>query len=71
VEKEVERLRAALKPFAEVSLPGNWPPGCVLTWNQDDVTPHRALPSYLSIDAQGGPTIGDYRRARKAMGGGE
>lgn len=74
--EEVKRLHAALKPFADVSLPDNWPAGCVLTWyDPSDLEQprgkHRTVASYLHIDAQGAPTIGDYRRAREAKGGGE
>lgn len=66
---EVESLRAALAPFAAVRLPDSWPGGCVVDWREGEGSGGRyAYAGYLDIDARGGPTVDDYRRARSAGG---
>ena len=70
--RRVAELEAALKPFAAVRLPDSWPAGCVVDWRENvGRDGHRfASASYLDIDAQGGPTVADYRAARQALAGG-
>lgn len=67
----IERLREALRPFARVAIPHNWPGDCVLAWHDRwaelGQTKHSAFISYLHVEAQGGPTIEDYRKARAAL----
>jgi anti-sigma factor RsiW len=65
----VAELEGALRPFASVGVPPNWPGECVLTWEAwpdsrpGHVGTYYAAGSYLVASAQGGPTIADFRRA--------
>ena len=73
---ERDALATALAPFAAVRLPDSWPAKCVVDWREGVGNDgHRfASASYLGIDAQGGPTVADYRAAAlagRAGGGGE
>ena len=65
---ERDALAAALAPFAAVRLPDSWPAECVVDWRESVGNDgHRfAAASYLGIDAQGGPTVADYRAAALA-----
>lgn len=77
LQKRIKELQAALRPFASVTLPDNWPGNCVLTWQdyafdtpeQPQISFHDAYANYLHHEAQGGPTIADYRRAMEALEG--
>jgi len=58
--KEIERLREALKPFADV-VKGNW-----------DEQPDTMPMSYgFGVDKRFDLTLGDFRKARAALNGDE
>lgn len=68
----VGELERALQPFADVWVPDSWPERCVVDWRErraNDGSHSYASASYLDVDAQGGPTVGDYRAARAALRG--
>jgi hypothetical protein len=68
LEAENARLREALRPFGTIGIPDNWPKECILTWTERDGRGKgSAYIGYLGSDITGGPTIGDYRKAEKAL----
>lgn len=69
LQAENAALRAALRPFAAVNIPDNWPGECMLTWEEftgRNGKPYGAI-RYLHCDCKGGATIDDYRRARNTF----
>ena len=77
----IERLRAALAPFAKLAagIPGNWPGECPLRIDRDM---HRGSPRYYELIAYHGitddgkplgyeytllPTIAEWRAAEEAL----
>jgi len=68
----IAELEAALRPFAEVAagVPGNWPAGVVLTWDERDGECSDAVVNYLPSRVWGGPVVGDYRNAAAVLGEG-